>query len=401
MSATFSPTHHPDPRPLANADVLQLHTFHETHGGCFAFSPHGATLAFCVQRPLAQTTRHADFFFSGIAHGELFTADLATLQVRRLELPLDCFAPAWAPCGNYLVFGLAAEDGTSVRVGWVHADAAVTGGAQQPTIPNLGQLQLLGMRPFEWIGDGLLACACVPDGGMPWLAGLDSRGVRKAAAFWQALDAPGQPTVSVLASAAVGAPKPMDAQASIGLAHLPRELVVYDLRQGRCLPLAEHADNPALIAFGERLASGHQAALERRQLAWSGEAPAAGSSELVAVHSASGQALFLVQDGLGSHLVLAGQGGAAAVRGLFDTNTHLAGCRRARCAMSTSPAAMTASRARPACCCRRPVRAATRPGRPWPGCTRAPRPTPGRAPSSACTSPASSICSFWRRGVTP
>lgn len=321
MSATL-PSHHPDPRPLAIADVLQLHTFHETHGSCFAFAPDGASLAFCVQRPLAQAMRHADFFFCGIARGELRTVDLATLQVQRLELPFDCFAPTWSPCGNYLALGVASEDGTSVRMGWLHADAAVSGGAQQPTIPNLGQLQLLGMRPFDWIGDGLLACVCVPGGGTPWLAGLDSRGARKAATLWQALDVPGQAAVSVLASAA-GTPKPLDAASTTGLAHLPRELVVYDVRQGRRLPFAEHADNPALVAFRDRLASGHQAALERRQLAWSGEVPAAGASALVAVHSASGQALFLVEDGLGSRLVLAGQGGGA-MRALFGTNTHLA-----------------------------------------------------------------------------
>lgn len=323
MSAT-SQTHHPDPRPLAIADVLQLHTFHETHGSCFAFSPDGARLAFCVQRPLAQATWHADMFLSGIARGELRMVDLAGLHVSPpLAAGYDCFAPTWSLCGNYLAFGVASAGGTSIRMGWVHADSAMEGGAQQPSIPNLGNLQLLGMRPFDWIGDGLLACICVPDGGTPWLAGLDSRGARKAAALWQALDVPGQATVSVRASAA-RAPKPLDAASTTGLAHLPRELVVYDVRQRRRMPLANHADNPALIALGERLASGQSVALERQQWAWAGEVPVAGASELVALHAVSGQALFLVEDGLGSRLVLAAQGGGA-VRELFRTNTHLAG----------------------------------------------------------------------------
>ncbi|EJE53901.1 prolyl oligopeptidase family protein [Acidovorax sp. CF316] len=322
MSATSLPTHHSDPRPLAIADVLRLHTFHESHGSGFAFAPDGATLAFCMQRPLAQATRHADSFFSGIARGELHTVDLATQQVRRLDVPYDCFAPAWSPCGQYLAFGMATADGASIRMGWVPAGEAIAGGAQQPTIPDLGNLQLMALRPFDWIGDGLLACACVPDGGSPWMAGLDSRGARKAAAFWQTLDVPGHTAISVLASGA-GEQAAACVPASADLAHLPRELVIYDVRRGQCVPLAGHEDTPAFIALRERLASGRSDALERLQWVWAGEVPAGGAGELVALHAASGQALFLVQDGLGSRLVLAGQG-AGTLRELFRTNTHLA-----------------------------------------------------------------------------
>ncbi len=322
MSATPPSPRHPDLRPLAVADVLGLHSFHESHGSGFAFAPDGAMLAFCMQRPLAQATRHADPFSSGIARGELCTVDLATQQVRRLDGPYDCFAPTWSPCGQYLALGLASADGASIRVGWLPAGAAMAGGVQHPTIPDLGNLQLLGMRPFDWIGDGLLACACVPDGGSPWMAGIDSRGARKAAAFWQALDVPGQAAVSVLASGA-GELAATRVPASADMAHLPRELVVYDVRRGQRVPLAEHADNPAFIALRERLASGRSDVLERRQCAWAGEVPAEGARELVALHAASGQALFLVEDFLGSRLVLAGQGGGA-LRELFRTNTHLA-----------------------------------------------------------------------------
>ena len=72
---------------LAVRDVVDLYSFHKTHGSCFAFSPDGTRLAFCVQRPLAAASHYADMFLAGIARSTLFTAKVVSFYLLEKSRP--------------------------------------------------------------------------------------------------------------------------------------------------------------------------------------------------------------------------------------------------------------------------------------------------------------------------
>jgi dipeptidyl aminopeptidase/acylaminoacyl peptidase len=295
-------------RCLAVRDVVSLYSFHEAHGSCFAFSPDGTKLAYCVQRPLADASHYCDMFLAGVARSVLYTVELATLHVSKVESAEDCFAPAWSPCGNYLAFGTATPD--AIQLTFMDM-----GTREQFKIPQCS-LQLSGMRPYEWIGDGLLASVVVPDGGRPWLLGIDNQGSRKAAAAWQALNVPGQTTSSMLES-------PVEKTPAIPTAAVPHEFAVYDVRSRVGCPVSGQEGSPRLVEFRRRFDTGHQAGLERATLVSNQVLP---DGALVAVHEASGQALFLVEDGQGSRLVLCREAKATQDE-IFRTNAHLQGVR--------------------------------------------------------------------------
>lgn len=291
-------------RCLTVHDVVGLHSFHETHGSCFAFSADGTKLAFCVQRPLVDAGHYTDMFLAGIARGELYTVELASLNVSKVDVKEDCFAPAWSPCGNYLAFGAAVAD--AIQLFFMDIRTREQFKVPQPS------LQLSGTRSFEWIGDGLLASVVVPSGEQSWLLDVDRRGSRKAAAAWQSLDVPGQTTSSTLESPAQKAP-------AIRTAATPHEFAVYDVRNGVGCPLSEHDKSPKLVEFRRRFDTFHQAGLERGTLVSDQTLP---DGELVAVHEASAQALFLVEDGNGSRLVLCSETKSTHDE-IFRTNRHL------------------------------------------------------------------------------
>ncbi len=286
-------------RPLAIADVLNLHSFHATHGNCFAFSPDGKLLSFCVQRPLNQARGRADAYMAGIARGELHTIDLSNLESSRPDTTADCFAPRWSPCGRYLAFGQAASGSVFLSV--------MRRGECEP-VPLGGQLQLRGVRPFEWIGNGLLIGAFVPPGGRPWLAGLDDRATQKSAEFRDLHAQPHRRTSSIWLSPS-GSPDE----------DWPHEFEIYDVESGTRQPLSMHECNPEVLAFRRRYAA--QVDKEDSLPAWE-EIPQEG--ERVAAHQPSGQVLFLVEDDQGSRLVLRSRDAPHRPREIFRINTHLA-----------------------------------------------------------------------------
>lgn len=293
-------------RRLAVRDVVDLYSFHETHGSCFAFSPDGTKLAFCVQRPLTSASHYADMFLAGIARSTLYTVDLGSFKLSKIDAEEDCFAPAWSPCGNYLAYGAATPDAIFLAFMDIRTQ-------EQFKIPGCS-LQLSGMRPYEWIGNGLLASVVVPDGAPSWLLGLDSLGSRKAAAAWQALNVRGRTTSSTLES-------PPEKNPTIPTAAAAHEFAVYDVRNMVDCSLLDHEENPKLFDFRWRFETSYQAGLERGRLVASRMLP---DSEVVAVHEASGQALFLVEDGQGSRLVLCDDT-KSSENEIFRVNVHLQG----------------------------------------------------------------------------
>lgn len=283
-------------RPLDISDVLRLHGFHDSHGGCAEFSPDGRKLAFCTQRPLSTATAHRDWPLTGIARGELRIVEIAGLQVEQVASPDDLFSPRWSPCGKYLAFGEAS--GHSVRLTLMDLQT----GARTSPLP--GHLQLVGMPTFAWLGAGRLVCALAPGRQPPHALDLERRGANRAG-LWQTLDTPGQRTSSPLQSNG-DRPPPNNPD--------PTEFVIYDTALQTCVRLDAHTKDPFAQDFRRRFES-----FER-------EVPVSGASTpegtLVAAHAPSNQAVFLVEDDQGSRLVLLNTAGKTQTT-LFHVNTHL------------------------------------------------------------------------------
>ncbi|MCT9013417.1 TolB family protein [Cupriavidus gilardii] len=169
--------------------MLKLDTFTGMHGDCFAFSPDGQRLAFCVQRSLQSATRHTDVFLAGVARSELWWIDLASGQIEEVTAEGDRFAPCWSPDGSMLAFGVATSESVRLSILNVRDGRRLT---------LTGNLTLRGKRPFDWIDDTQVVCAMVPGGELPRLFDLDRRACRKAPQTWAQLDRLGSSTVSVL-----------------------------------------------------------------------------------------------------------------------------------------------------------------------------------------------------------
>ncbi|WP_326542432.1 S9 family peptidase [Pseudorhodoferax sp.] len=301
-------------RRLGIDDVLALHTFTENHGSCFAFSPDGSQLAFCKQGPLAGATRFTDGFLGGIARGELYILDLATLALRRVAPAFDCGTPAWSPCGRTLAFCAATAD--AVQLGFVQPDGS---GLQLAALPNL---DFSGTRSFAWLDAERLACVVPLDHGSPLLLHVESRGLRKSMAAWERLTQSPEPTASAWTTQ--DAPYAPRDYLRPGW---PRAFVVYDRVERRCTPAPADTADPLLRDFIDQTVGGHNARMERGQLRSRHALP---GGALVAVHAASDQALFLVQDGSGTRLVLCGERWHTPTE-ILRTNTHLDGIAAGRC----------------------------------------------------------------------
>lgn len=284
-------------RPLDISDVLRLHGFHESHGGCAAFSPDGRKLAFCTQRPLSTATAHRDWPLTGIARGELRIVEIASLEVAQVASQDDLFSPRWSPCGKYLAFGEASEH--SVRLTLMDLQTGTR------TSPLPGQLQLVGMPTFAWLGAGRLVCALAPGQQPPDALDLERRGANRAIGFWQSLETPGQRTSSALQSNGDRLP-PTNQD--------PTEFVIYDTALKTCVMLDAQTQDPLAHDFRRRFES-----FEREVQACDASTP---EGTLVAAHAPSNQAVFLVEDDQGSRLVLLNTASKTQIA-LFHVNTHL------------------------------------------------------------------------------
>lgn len=292
-------------RPLGIDDVLNLDTFVGMHGTCFAFSPDGQRLAFCVQRSLQAATRHTDLFLAGVARSELWMVDFDSMQMERVTDEGNGFAPCWSPDGSALAFGVATVDSVRLSILKVNEGRRFTLGA--------GNLTLRGKRPFHWIDETHVVCATVRGGERPRLFDLDRRACRMAPQAWALLDRRGTPTASML-DTRVGEP------VSNGVGHEACEYLVFDTRSGVAVSALGPDRQQALSCFVQ----GFSRPAFPEQDDMQGEvAPALPHGEPVAFHRASGKWLFLVEDAAGSGLVLVDRDGDRTVE-LFRTNRHLA-----------------------------------------------------------------------------
>lgn len=284
-------------RPLDISDVLRLRSFHDTHGRCAAFSPDGRKLAFCSQRPLSTATTHRDWPLTGIARGELRIVDIASQHTEQIASPDDLFSPSWSPCGSYLAFGEASE--RVVRLTLMDLRTGVR------SSPLPGQLQLVGMPTFAWLGPGRLVCALVPGSRSPAALDLERRGANRAVRFRQSLDTPGQCTASVLRSGGhERAPGNPD----------PAEFFIYDAALQSCTPLDPNVQEPLAHEFRRRFES-----FDREVAECDASVP---DGTLLTVHAPSNQATFLVEDDQGSRLLLLDTTSRAQTV-VFHANTHL------------------------------------------------------------------------------
>lgn len=304
-------------RRLDISDVQQLHTFTAHHGSCFDFSPDGNQLAFCKQGPMADSQRHTDAFLGGIARGELYIVDLTTFACQRVASGFECFMPAWSPCGQYVGFGAATAD--AVKLAFVRSDGSSLQLAQ------LHNLDFSGMRAFAWLDSDTLACVVPPDHQAPHIFNLDSRALRKAVVAWDGLAHGDASTASAWSTH--GEPAEFARSADDFKPNWARKIVVYDRRTGQSAPAPEDARNPLLQDFVQRTEGGYQAHRDKQKLRWR---HGLSDGTLVAVHEPSDQALFLVQDGRGTRLVLCGRRWPEPAV-IFETNTHLEGIEAGRC----------------------------------------------------------------------
>jgi dipeptidyl aminopeptidase/acylaminoacyl peptidase len=294
---TPRPDTRPPRRPLDISDVLRLQSFHDSHGRSAAFSADGRKLAFCSQRPLSTATAHRDWPMTGIARGELHIVDITSGHIKQVASPDDLFSPSWSPCGNYLAFGEASEQ--AVRLTLVDLRT----GARSWPLP--GQLQLVGMPTFAWLGPGRLVCALVSGARAPDTLDLERRGANRAARFWQSLETPGQCTASALQSLG---DEPAHSNPD------RTEFVIYDTALQRCTPLDPAAQEPRAHDFRRRFES-----FDREVAQCDGAVP---DGALLAVHAPSKQAAFLVEDEQGSRITLLNTESHAQTV-LFHVNTHL------------------------------------------------------------------------------
>ncbi|MCT9071237.1 alpha/beta fold hydrolase [Cupriavidus gilardii] len=284
--------------------MLKLDTFTGMHGDCFAFSPDGQRLAFCVQRSLQSATRHTDVFLAGVARSELWWIDLASGQIEEVTAEGDRFAPCWSPDGSMLAFGVATSESVRLSILNVRDGRRLT---------LTGNLTLRGKRPFDWIDDTQVVCAMVPGGELPRLFDLDRRACRKAPQTWAQLDRLGSSTVSVLDS---GTGEPV----ASGGGEEPCHYLVFDVRSGEAVAGLGPDQQQALSSFQQRFddPTFHEAGNLQAE-----EPPELPQGEPVACHRASDRWLFLVEDAAGSGLVLVDRAGERTVE-LFRTNRHLA-----------------------------------------------------------------------------
>ncbi|KAA0183046.1 S9 family peptidase [Cupriavidus gilardii] len=293
-------------RHLTIDDVLKMDTFLGMHAPCFSFSPDGGRLAFCVQRSLQQATRHTDFFLGGVARSELWVVDLTSMHMERVTLDGDGFGPCWSPDGTALAFGVATAQSIRLSVLELKNRRRVT------PLP-IGNLELRGKRPFEWIDGARLACAIVRGEGKPRLLDIDRRACRSATAAWALLDRPPANTASVLDSPAADT-SPMHADEGTG------DYVVFDLRTGETVAALESGQQEALSVFIQRFNRQPSDPIDDRD---ADTPPEIAHGELVASHPASGKWLFLVEDVAGTALTLVDRTKDRPVE-LFRTNRHLA-----------------------------------------------------------------------------
>lgn len=292
-------------RPLTIDDVLKLDTFLGMHASCFSFSPDGGRLAFCVQRSLQQATRHTDFFLAGVARSELWVVDLSSMHMEQVTVEGDGFGPCWSPDGTALAFGVATAQSIRLSVLDLKDHQRVT--------PSVGNLELRGKRPFDWIDEARVACAIVGSEGKPRLLDVDRRACHSATAAWARLDRPPAATASVLDSPAADT-GPMHADEGTC------DYVVFDLRAGRTVTALESGQQQALSAFIQRF-NGHPS--DRTDDRDADTPPEIAHGELVASHRACGKWLFLIEDAAGTALTLVDRAKDRPVE-LFRTNRHLA-----------------------------------------------------------------------------
>lgn len=286
-------------RTLTTQDVLDLDTFEDHYGSCFAFSPAGSLLAFTVQRARSRGVRHGRSFLSGNDRGELFLADVMSGDVRPLaagvEQGVGFFAPAWSPDGTSVAVSVV--DSHSVGVAIIE----VSSGERQVTTERNLALRG-GIRPYEWTGDGELSCAALPENTVPLALDVGFRGLVKAQEAWAAAWAGQEPTASVV-DTQPNTPNPLD----VALKPAP-EFILISPHDGSARPLRDVETIPDLDAFrrrfGQRPPREIASPMGDNHPEWARALQPLEGGRLVAAHDGTRQAAFLIEDDQGSRIVI-------------------------------------------------------------------------------------------------